>query len=855
MRLSVLLLLLLAYVSSGRSETRAGPRRRAERTPSREGFAKRLAEFSAVPLNRISKHVTSRISALDARLTIMNLNVPVLSASSSEASSSSESISYSSPEPQEAIIKPSQSPVPGVVVDVEETPVATASPNFPLDSPSAILSESLSSNEPLLVPTATPNTLVQPTEPEIISIDEPNEASDSAASSTSEPNSAATRFRKFNLDGSLSAVFASQTPTALQSPDPIQEHETSENAFSATTPETEVDVLPEETEAVYDGDDVMESAAEEGSRLRSSAEPELTPLPAQNEAKLDNEMPMKYSEAAEEEDGRDSHNAKPRLSVSAFGPATASAVWTLGQPPDISFSSSSDTEKGGQNPAENESNTQTASNSDNEQSSDSFKETEEEQIESSPEQEADDLGQSEGFGRQLPKSPVKPEESGDSPAPVTAVSQGAAATFDVATEPRGRGRKTETLTDSEEDSGHAHISPNVSMDLSFSNFKETPTNQIVGGDTVPSAGYEDSVIELAFPDLDKLEQDLEVDDVQASVTEAPEGYTSSEVQSDDMELMYPDQSEEPAASAELLSPSMETELLSVALIVRHPPSYNSEKLAEDIRINSNEFIAPDDWEIASLLLLSKLAKSFQRDLYTRQVQTNPDMDELVAFELLLEAECSSARAACVSRTDKYEAFIRSGRMDAALATHDFTRVSVFLQGEVKERSEPLAAIGPSGLGVGVIAGIAVGAVAAVSLIILVVVVMTNRGSGSSGYNASDYSDSDLECEDDVEQENEFVQNGESFMVSNFGGTPRTTFANIPWLNQTSAQSGQQTGSQSFISVDSMMTNDNNTMSQYRFDETTSSSSKSDLDDLENPADIPVSAEGPDASGSTVYIVQ
>lgn len=850
-RISVISLLLFAYVSSAWSETRTGRRHRTERkltehTSSREAFAKQFTKFSAVPLNRISNHAISRISALDARLTIMNQNVPVLSASSLIASPSSESLPYFSPEPQEVTIKPSQSPVPGVFDDVEETPVATMSPDFALDPPFALLSESSSSREPLMVATATPTTLLEPTEPEIISMDEPNGFSDSTTSSASTPPSAATPLRNFNLDGSLSTVFASQTPKAMHDHDHIQQHE----AIPATTTETEIDTLPEKTEASYGEHDILESPAEEGSKRLSDTEPELTPFPAQSDAGLDPELPAKYRESTEEEDGSASPDANPRLSVSAFGSHTASAVWSVGQPPQFSFSSSSDNEKGGSNANENENSTQTEGESGNK---DNSKGMEEEPIESSPEEEANDFGDRTEFDRHLPKIPDNPEEVRDFPALATTVTPGPSVSLDSTAEPTGNGGKSETLNDSKEDFGQATISHSPTILTNFSNSVGNATNPIIVGDTHPSAVHEDPVFEIVLPDPD-FEQDLEVDDVQASATEGLDDYGSAGVQSNDMDWIYPDQSEEPTASTELPWPSMETELLSVALIVKHPPSYNSEKLAEDIRMNSNEFISPDEWDIVSLLLLSKLAKSFQRDLYSRQVQTNPETDDLVAFELLLETECSVG-AACATRVDKYEAFIRSGRMDAALATHDFTRVSVFLQGEVKERSVPMAAIGPSGLGISVIAGIAVGAVAAVSLVILVVIVVTNRGTSSSGYDASDYSESDLEYEDDMDQENEIVPNGESFMVSNFGGTPRTTFANIPWLNQSTTQSGQEAVSQSFISVDSLMTNDNNTMSQYRFDETTSSSSTSDLGDLENPADIPVSAEGPDASGSTVYIVQ
>lgn len=312
--------------------------------------------------------------------------------------------------------------------------------------------------------------------------------------------------------------------------------------------------------------------------------------------------------------------------------------------------------------------------------------------------------------------------------------------------------------------------------------------------------------------------------------EAPEVSDEAEVVEASSE--YPEGSEEPD-----MYPSSGPETLVVELFVNHPVSFSADVLAEDIRQISNEFIVPEVWTILNIIPLSKFSKftaTFDRRVLIRQSETNSGKN---TFEMALTAVCPSD-AGCREEMDDYLKFVRDESMDKALVAHDYGHVNVYVKGDrIVDRADAVNSAAGAGLGVGVIAGIAVGAVALVSLLVLGVVFMVKRNGGriESSDAEGGYDDDDEYDERHNSDPYQMPEEQGSFLISNFGGSFCNASGMIPWMNEPSGRGNGpgELSSNSFISIDTAATEEieNNNMSEYRFDETTSSSSGSEMEDL------------------------
>lgn len=283
----------------------------------------------------------------------------------------------------------------------------------------------------------------------------------------------------------------------------------------------------------------------------------------------------------------------------------------------------------------------------------------------------------------------------------------------------------------------------------------------------------------------------------------------------------------PEAEAE---PSAAPENLLVQLFVNHPNSFQFEELSEDIRDISNEFIEPEDWEVVHTIPLSKFSKFSSLPTDVHQTETDSERN---TFEIALRAICSSG-SSCTGVIDSYHGFVRDMRMDKALAQHDFGQVNVFVKGDkMNERGDATNAEAGVGLGAGVIAGIAVGAIALVSVLLLgaVLVVKRKRRYDRDFDGPDDFGD---EVEHGYRQSNDQdPPPDESFLISNFGGSIPNASGMVPWTSNSdrSVSGPAALNADSFISVDTDASGESggDHGSGYRFDETTSSSSGSEVD--------------------------
>lgn len=314
---------------------------------------------------------------------------------------------------------------------------------------------------------------------------------------------------------------------------------------------------------------------------------------------------------------------------------------------------------------------------------------------------------------------------------------------------------------------------------------------------------------------------------EAEVSEASSEYPEASWEYPEASSEYPEGSEEPE-----LYPSSGPEELVVELFVNHPVNFSAEVLAEDIREISDEFIAPEVWTIQHIFRLAKFSKFASRRMLVRQTEKDSERN---SFEMALTAVCPSDTG-CSEGMDDYLKFIRDESMDKALAAHDHGHVNVYVKGDkIVDRAGAVNSAAGAGLGVGVIAGIAVGAVALVSLLVLGVVFMVKRNGGrDENYGAEGgYANDDEYDGNDSDQVSE--EQG-SFLISNFGGSFRNACGVIPCMNESSGRGSSpgELSSNSFISIDTAVTEEmqNNNMSEYRFDETTSSSSGSEMGDLD-----------------------
>lgn len=317
--------------------------------------------------------------------------------------------------------------------------------------------------------------------------------------------------------------------------------------------------------------------------------------------------------------------------------------------------------------------------------------------------------------------------------------------------------------------------------------------------------------------------------------EIPKGSVEAELSESTSE--YPEATEEyPESSEEAeIEPSASPEELLIELFVNFPTDFSADVLAEDIRDISNEFIAPEDWTIEHISPLSEFSKFSAQRVVLRQSKTESGK---ATFEMALAALCQSD-AGCTEDMDNYRKFVRDESMDRALAVHDFGHVNVYVKGDkIFERADAANSAAGAGLGVGVIAGIAVGGVALVSLLVLGTVFMVKRNGGNDeSYDAEGGYEDDDNYGDTHSGPTQMPEEQGSFLISNFGGSFRNASGMIPWMNESQGRRSSGPGelsSNSFISIDTAASGElqNNNMSEYRFEETTSSSSGSEMGDLE-----------------------
>ncbi|CAN8065512.1 unnamed protein product [Agarophyton chilense] len=787
-------LLLCALVTCGRTESHSPPNLQLKRA----ALSSQHIDNYRLSQDVFSRQAESQSSSPVERLTLMDFSVPELSAMSPEEMGGDG-------------VEPTVTPTPSV---------------HPLDS-------NLASTEPQKLSEPNPD-LGQ-------SFDFGNVDGSSTFAAPEKSNGRTPpriHFRRFHSDDSLASLPVAPTQSPESVSEPLGDFVSLGEDAPSKTHEPESDEAPEATEA--SDDEEVSSAITLDNEPFVGPKPELSTIASSSPEVLEiDEVPEEDADAGDT-DTQNSDDSKPRASVFVSGPVTSSVTWSKGEPPVFSFSTSKDSETDGAN------NDEDKHFSGEEDKSEAIEPSDDLIIDpsSEPEIDAEDEGDV-SFGRLQPKSPGRPIPSDTIPPSMPASTQKPDKVFDFLTKPSNTIPVQDASNADDSTPSSTSTSGGTNAHMEQQSFGEANTENVSFFPKPLDTKDKETVSDSAGEDI--TESFIEA----SPVAVLPDFFDGPGILGDDTGSMYPEFSGEPEASEDVPIPSGELGLMSIALVVRHPPSFSAEELAEEIRLNSNEFITPDEWEIVSVFQLSQLSK-FSTDIgIDSDVLRETSEDGFSSFELLMEAQCI-AETDCVTKLDEVKDFIRDGHMDQTLAAHDFNRASVFLEGEMAERTNPMAAVGNSGLGTGVIAGIAVGGVAIISLIVLVAVVATNMRNNSSTNVSSEY-DSDLEFEDDVDPQQEFPLEQGSFMISNFGGTPRNSNAMIPWLNDSSSGSRSGTGqgynSGSFISVDSLTPGDANRMSQYRIEETTSSASGSDI------GEEVLQVVGPEASGSTVYAVQ